>query len=183
MRSEHRECDPRGCNHIERLTIDGRFGQPETSRIAPEPPFEVLNPPADFRFLIAPAREREDDVVIWCRQRVAVSQPLYARVIGADHGVVDVTRFTLQPVEQRRSEIETQILVDRHQREIRFLGDAHIPIMLRRGRRLGIDQSRHRVFPRWLIEMAVDDGEAQLGCPLCYDGGSPGTASPAAAGT
>src|SRR5437899_71830 len=91
-------------------------------------------------------------------------QRSYAGVIGADHRVVDVTRFTLQPVEQRRSEIETQVLVDRHERAIRFLGDAHVPIMLRRGRRLGINQSRQRVFPWRLVEMAVDDGEAMLWC-------------------
>src|SRR5712691_8965779 len=111
MRRQYRESDAGGRDDVERLAIDRRFRQPEADWIAAEAFPEVGNAPTDFGFFVAAAGEGEDDMMKRHRERVALAEAPGARVVRANHRVMDVARFPLQPLEQRRAEVGAQRLV------------------------------------------------------------------------
>ncbi len=138
MRREHRELDSRGGEDVECLAIDRGLRQPESDGISPKQALEVRN-----------ARERQDDVVVRHRQRVAM--------VGANHPRVGLGSFALHPVEQRRSEIEAQELIDRDERLVRLPRDADVPVVIGRRRWLDIDLTGPGVFAGRLVEVSVND--------------------------
>ena len=156
MGREHGELHARGGEHLERLAVDSGLRQPEACRSAAKPAPEVVDAPADLGFLVTTARERKDDVVVRRGERVPV--------IGVEHVLVDRGGFALHPVQQGRPKIEAQLPVQRQERLIRLPRDADVPVVVRRGRRLGIDLSGPGVLARRLIEMPVNDDEAFFSC-------------------
>ena len=137
-----------------------RFPEPESDGISPKEALEVRNAPPHFGFFVAPAGERQDDVVVRHRQRVAVTEAPRARVVRANHRVQDVARLPLHPVEQRRTEVEAEEFVARDQGTVRFLRDPHVPIVFGRSRWLGVNLIGPRILTRWLVEVPVNDDES-----------------------
>ena len=174
-RGDDREAHPFLCQHIERLIIERGLGQPHAFGIATEPTPEVGNPPADFGEFVAPARQREDRVVVRLRDGVAVSETRDALAVGVEHTGIGVRRRDLEPLEQRRPEVEADVLerVDdaadasiaaedarRNDRAIAFLLDARVPVVVGRGGGFSLDLFQPRVFPRGLVEVTVDDNRS-----------------------
>ena len=159
MRREHGELDSLGGEDVECLAIDRGFRKPESDGISPKEALEVRNAPPHFGFFVAPAGERQDDVVVRHRQRVAVTDASPARAVGESHVHKDGRRAPLpaHPVEQRRSEIEAQELIDRDERLVRFPRDADVPVVIGRRRWLDIDQACPGILTRRLVEVSVND--------------------------
>ena len=175
MRRQDGELDSGGSDDLERLAVHRGFRKPETDRIAAEPLLEIGDAPTDLSLFVAAAGERKDDVVKRHRQRVAVADALHAGAIGPQDCVVDLRGFALHPVEQRRAKVEAQVLVDRdpgflpalldihgNERQVRLFRDPGIPVVLGRGRGLGVDLAGPRIFSWWLIKVPVDDDETLL---------------------
>jgi hypothetical protein len=173
VRGEHGETDAQGGEHVQRLGVDGRLGEPHPDRLAAEAPAEVRDAPADLGHLVAARREREDRMVVGHRDRIAVPvMPLAAQAVGLEHGRVGLGRLTLQPLEQRRPEIEAdrgegvddprdapvrRVLPRRDHGAVAFPLDTLVPVVERGRRRLGLDLVEPRVLARRLVEMPVDD--------------------------
>src|SRR6266568_2073 len=108
-------------------------------------------------------------MVIRHGERVAVAESLYAHAVCANHHVVDFARFPLHPIEQRGAEVEAQVFVDRNLHLLAAIfyfdgdkglvgltGDAHIPVVIGRGRWLRIDFAGPRILSWRLVEMSVN---------------------------
>ena len=154
MRREDRELDAIGGQYVECLAIDCRLGQPKAGGIPSEAPLEVRDAPPNFGFLVAPARKRQDDVVIGRGQRVAV--------IGTNHRLVHARCLPLHPIEQGRPKIKAQRRIGRDEGLVRLLGDPDIPVVLGCRRWLGVDQTSPGVLTGGLIEVPVNHGETLL---------------------
>ncbi len=116
--------------------------------------------------------QRHDDVVVdlgHCRAVSIVAQ--HALPVGiADHAI-GAGRIFFQPGEQGRPEVEADARVVVHDADdlvlaiddargavgrIAFRGDPFVPVVVGRGRILGLDRFEPGVFSRRLIKMAVN---------------------------
>src|SRR3989449_9630875 len=82
---------------------------------------------------------------------------------------MDFARFPFHPIEQRGAEVEAQVFVDGdldplvaivdsdgHERLVRLARHAPIPIVIGRGRWLGIDFARPWILSWRLVEMSLN---------------------------
>jgi hypothetical protein len=98
-------------------------------------------------------------------------EALPALHVGFKDGLIHPGRVLLQPGEQRRAEIETDLCVvigelydlvfgiqDARDgvRRVAFGGDALVPVMIRIGGVLQLDSLKPRVFPRRLVKVSVN---------------------------
>ena len=95
--------------------------------------------------------------------------------VGVEDRAVGLRRRALHPLEQRRSEVEADPLVQVHDprdpparsrqarrghRAVALLLDPLVPVMRRRRGRLGLDLVEPGILARRLIEVPVDDDGA-----------------------
>src|SRR6185369_11031261 len=89
--------------------------------------------------------------------RVAVTTACQGAVsIGDQDLLVRVAVMSLEPREQRRAEVEIDERVVDDVWRVTLGVDALVPIVKRRGTRLGIDFAGPWVLAWWLIKVAVD---------------------------
>src|SRR2546430_11739894 len=82
---------------------------------------------------------------------------------------MDFARFPFHPIEQRGAEVEAQVFVDGdldplvaivdsdgHERLVRLARHAHIPIVIGRGRWLGIDFAGPWILSWRLVEISLN---------------------------
>ena len=161
--------------HLERLVVHRGLGKPEPLGLPPEPRAEVVDPPAHLRDLVAARGERHDHVVEDLRARVAMTPGRDARAVGLDDLRVHVRPVALEPGEERRPDVERDLLevvddvehavllVDaagRRVRRVALRGHPLVPVVLRRRRVLDLDRLEPGILPRRLVEVAVDDDRA-----------------------
>jgi len=162
--------------HLERLVVHRRLGQPEPLRHAAEARAEVVEPPAHLGDLVAPARQRHDHVVVDLRDGVAVTVARrHARPIGLDHLCVHVRPLAGQPRAEGRAHVEGDllevvddvedlvVLVDASGRGVRRValgGYPVVPVVVRGRRVLHFDRFEPGVLAGRLVEVAVDDDRA-----------------------
>ena len=161
--------------HLERLAVHRRLGQPEPLGLAPEAPAEILDPPAHLRDLVAARGQRHDHVVEDLAARVAVAAGRDARAVGLDDLRVHVRPVALEPGEERRPDVERDLLevvddvehavllVDapgRRVGRVALRGHPLVPVVIRRRRVLHLDRLEPGVLARGLVEVAVDDDRA-----------------------
>ena len=161
--------------HLERLSVHRRLRKPEPLGLAPEPLAKVLDSPAHLRDLVAARGERHDHVVEDLRARVAMTPGRDARAVGLDDLRVHVRPVALEPGEERRPDVERDLLevvddvehavllVDaagRRVRRVALRGHPLVPVVLRRRRVLDLDRLEPGILPRRLVEVAVDDDRA-----------------------
>ena len=157
---------------VKHAFVTGRLWQPHRFRVASEAITKVSQSPANLCAEIAFVAERQNRVTVGLRNRVAVPGLRDdALAIGGDDPVVSTAVMLVEPAQQRRTEIETDVFVivesarfavwKRHNygavRAITFGMDAFVPIVKWRGGRLFFNYSRPRIFAWGLVEMSVND--------------------------
>ena len=104
---QDREPDAGLRQHLQRLDVDGRLGQPHPLGVAAEAMAEVGDAPEHLRLLVVPAGQRHDDVVVNLGQRVAVpAAALAAEAVGLDDPLEDVGGVLGHPGKEGRPEVE-----------------------------------------------------------------------------
>src|SRR5207245_6201538 len=128
------------------LRVRGGRGTPEPPGLAPERRAEVVEPPAYLGDLVAARGERHDHVVEDLRARVAMTPDRDARAVGLDDLRGHVRPVALEPGEERRPDVERDLLevvddvehavllVDapgRRVRRVALRGHPLVPVVLR----------------------------------------------------
>ena len=172
MRREHGELDALARQHVEGVCVHRGLRKPEAHGVAPEPAAEVRDPPPHLGHLVAPGRQRQDQMVIRHGDRSTMSAVAFqAQRIPRQHRRIGAGRFALEPRQQRGTKIE----IDRSEGvddvgdaavggvppggddgAIALLLDALIPVVGRGRRCLPLDQLEPRVLARRLVEVPVD---------------------------
>ncbi len=175
VRRQDRELHAGLGQHLERFVVDRGLRKPEPLRLALEARAEVFDPPAHLRDLVASCGERHDHVVEDLAARVAVAARLDAGAIGLDDLGVHVGPVALEPGEERRPDVERDLLevvadvehavlvVDapgRRVRRVALRGHALVPVVERRRRVLHLHRLEPRILARRLVEVPVDDDRA-----------------------
>jgi hypothetical protein len=99
---------PLGGEHVERLVVGGRLGEPQPLGVAAEAAAELGEPPAHLGDLVAAAEQREDGVVVRVGEGGAVAGAALRRAVGGEHGGVRRRALAGQPREQRRGHVEAR---------------------------------------------------------------------------
>ena len=121
---------------------------------------------------MARAGQRQDDVVVGLRQRRAVAgKQFQALAVGFEDALIGAGRVLLEPGEQRGSEVEADagVVVDDFRDAslpvedaggavgyIALVGDAFVPVVVRRSRVLQFDGFQPGIFAGRLIKVRVD---------------------------
>jgi hypothetical protein len=175
VRRQDGELHARLGEHFERFVVDRRLGQPEAFRLSPEARAEIFDAPAHLGDLVAAGGQRHDHVVEDLRARVAVAARGDAGAVGFEDLRVHVRAVPLEPREQRRPDVERDLLevvddvedavlfVDAPGRGVRRVAlGAHplVPVVMRSRRVLDLDRFEPGILARRLVEVTVDDDRA-----------------------
>src|SRR5678815_5729022 len=119
---------------------------------------KVFQPPDDLRQSIAFVAERKDRMSVSLRDGVAVTTARHSTlVISVQDLLISVAMMSLEPGEQRRSEVEADERIVDDIWRVTLGVNALVPIVKRRGAGLHIDFAGPWVLAWWLIKVAVDD--------------------------
>ncbi len=156
---------------IECRLIEGGFRQPDGFGLPVEAMAEIGDAPLDLRVLIALVRQRHDDVIVALRNRRAVAvEHGHAFLVGGENALVYLTGMGFQPAHQGGAEIEADEFVVVHDIDdavagiedageavgrITLVGDALVPIMMRRRAGLIFNRFGPGILARRLIKMPV----------------------------
>ncbi len=165
-RRKDREPDALLDEDPQHIVVDCSLRKPHTARRTAEAVLEIGQPPADLRPDITLVGERQDHVVVGLRDGATPDS------VGFEHALVHLGVVDLEPGQQRRTDVERQMLVvvddlghttvlveDTRPPvgPVALGGDAFVPVVERGGRRLHRDVFGPRVLPRRLVEVPVDD--------------------------
>ena len=151
--------------------VDGGLGQPHALGAAAEAVLEVGDAPANLRDGVAPAGQRQDDVVVDLRDgRAVAAVALRAGAVGVQDGAVGARGLLRHPLQQGGAEVVAHALVvvdDAHDLalavgdargavgRVALRADALVPIVVGRGRLLHLDRLQPGVLARRLVEVAM----------------------------
>ena len=172
VRRQDGELDPQRAENLERLHVHGQLWQPQPFGIAVEAVLEIANAPQDLRVLMAGTGQRQDDVVVRLRQRRSVAgEQLQALAVGFQNALVGAGRVLFQPGKQSGAEIKADagVVVDDFGDaplpiqnaggavgHVALVGDALVPVVVRRGGILQLDGFQPGILAGRLIKMRVD---------------------------
>jgi hypothetical protein len=156
---------------LHRVGVDGGLGKPDAAGRTAEGALEGAQPPAHLRIFIAAIAEGHDRMVVDLRNRVAVAEAGDAVAIGSHHRVEGLGHMAREPRRQRRPDVEAEagvVVVEAHDAalpvedaspgvgRVALLGDAAVPVVVRRRRRLTLEVFKPGVLARGLVEVPVD---------------------------
>ncbi|SBW09156.1 hypothetical protein KL86DPRO_50084 [uncultured delta proteobacterium] len=165
------ERDARVRERLEGSVVRRAFCQPHALGFAAEPFFKVGHGPGDLQFLVQRRSERHDDVVVYLGDGVAVPPALQGSRIRLQDTAVNRGFVALQPVQQRRPDVEAHPFVAVADLDyfaavadtvrpadgaVAFRDDTLVPMPHGRGGRLDEDAAEPGIFAGRLIKMAVD---------------------------
>ena len=172
VRRQDGELDPQRAQDLQGLHVHGQFRQPQPFGIAVEAVLEIANAPENLRVLMARAGQRQDEVVVGLRQRRSVAgEQLHALAVGFQDALVGPGRVLFYPGKQRRTEVEADagVVVDDlgdaplpvedaggAVGHVTLVGDALVPIVVRRGGILQLDGFQPGILAGRLIKVRVD---------------------------
>jgi hypothetical protein len=133
---------------------------------------KIPYPPDDLGSLVPAVSEGHDHMVVNLGEPVAVAGPqLDAMAVSLDDGLIYLRCLCFHPGEERRAKIEAYLSIVAHDvhdaslvvedprggiRGIAFGGHPLVPIVIGVGGVLDLERFQPGIFPRRLIEMAMD---------------------------
>ena len=157
---------------FEGFQIDSSLRQPHPFRRALESFFKVADAPDNLRGAVAAVRQRHDHMIVGLRDGGAMSRKVLAAfLIGRQDRGVNLRRLDFQPRQQGRAEVKTdlRVIIDEFYDAILIIQNARngvggvtlrgnplVPIVIGRRRVLHLDGFKPGVFPRRLVEVAMN---------------------------
>ena len=180
MGREDGELDSFGGHHVQHAAVDGGLGQPHAFGPAAEAVLEVGDAPADLRDGVAPAGQRQDDVVVDLRDAPSRGRRSAARWLRSASRMRAIGARSLvgHPLQQGGAEVEAHARVVVHDAHdlvlavgdargavgrVTLRGDALVPVVIGRGGVLHLDRLQPGVLARRLVEVAMH-ADVPLGC-------------------
>ncbi len=143
----------------------------------------VGNAPTNLGDTVAGAGQRHNDVVVNLRHgRAVTAVALPAAALAVKNHAIGALRVLLQPAHQRRPEVKTDARVVVHDAldlifvvhdsrraigRVALRADALVPVVVRRGRVLGLHRFQPGILPRRLVKVTVNADES-LACGHDY---------------
>ena len=179
---EDREQDSIARQDVQRLQVDGGFGEPQALGLPAEAMAEIGDSPGDLCALVPGVGQREDHMVVGLGQgRPVPPERFPAFSVGLHHGAVGPRLVLFEPGQEGRTEVEAGLDVIVHDVDdllvlaqdargrvgaVAFGRDALVPVVVGEGRVLDLDFLQPGIFPRRLIEVAVQANMALHRVPL-----------------